>query len=377
MFMRSEYGLLAALFLAWAAPAQVAIDPRTSIKVDFPSDSPLALVTADWSETRATARGGALVLDLHTSLSLKNAGARRIRSVTLLVLAQEVTPGGKASVAVPSLNVASGETFPVRIDLRLLRPLASGAGPLVEVRLDGILFDDLSFYGPNRLNSRRTMTAWELEAQRDRKYFRNVLEARGAEGLRQEVLESLARQAQRPRLDVQMARSGRATAIAGAQEMKLAFLRLHGAPVEAVSGDVLVVGNEMRAPRLELRNLSRQEIEYIEIGWILEDRAGRRFPAAAMPAELKLAPGAGTRVAQEISLRFNSRTGPAPAISGIKGYVSQVVFSGGSTWVPSRTALEAAELLGAVAPSAEEQRLTEIYRRRGLNALIEELKRFQ
>jgi hypothetical protein len=32
------------------------------------------------------------------------------------VLAQEVTPGGKASVAVPSLNVASGETFPVRVD---------------------------------------------------------------------------------------------------------------------------------------------------------------------------------------------------------------------------------------------------------------------
>jgi hypothetical protein len=374
--MRSRYGFLLALLLAGAAAAQVPIDPRTSVKVNFPSDSPLSLVAADWGETRATARGGALVLDLHTSLSLKNAGARRIRSVTLLVLAQEVTPGGKASVAVPSLNIGSGETFPVRVDLRLLRPLSGGAGPLVEVKLDGILFDDLSFFGPNRLNSRRTMTAWELEAQRDRKYFKSVLEARGAEGLRKDVLASLGRQADRPRLDVQMARGGRATAAEPSQQLKLAFLKLGDAPVEAVSGEAQVVGNEMRAPRLNIRNLSQREVEYIEIGWILEDRLGRQFLAGAMPAELKLAAGAETRMRQETSLRFNSRTGPPLAITGIKGYVSQVEFAGGATWIPSRASLEAAQLLGTVAPSAEEQRLTELYRKRGLNALVEELKKF-
>jgi hypothetical protein len=374
--MRSKYGFILALLFVWSATAQIPIDPRTSVKVDFPGDSPLALVAADWGETRATARGGALVLDLHTSLSLKNAGARRIRSVTLLVLAQEVTPGGKASVAVPSLNVASGETFPVRVDLRLLRPLTAGTGPLVEVKLDGILFDDLSFFGPNRLNSRRTMTAWELEAQRDRKYFKGVLEARGAEELRKDVLASLARQAERPRLDVQMARGGRATATETGQELKLAFLKLGGAPVEAVSGEAQVVGNEMRAPRLNLRNLSKREVEYIEIGWILEDRSGRQFLAGALPADLKLAPGAGTEVQQATSLRFNSRSGPPLAISGIKGYVSQVEFSGGGTWIPSRESLEAARLLGTLAPSAEEQRLTELYRKRGLNALVDELKKF-
>jgi hypothetical protein len=374
--MRSKYGLIFALWLASAAVAQVALDPRTSVKVDFPSDSPLSLVAADWGETRATARGGALVLDLHTSLSLKNSGARRIRSVTLLVLAQEVTPGGKASVAVPSLNIGAGETFPVRVDLRLLRPLAASAGPLVEVKLDGILFDDLSFFGPNRLNSRRTMTGWELEAQRDRKYFKGVLEARGADQLRKEVLASLVRQAERPRLDVQMARGGRSTAADAGQELKLAFLKLGDAPVETVSGEARVVGNEMRAPRLNIRNLSGRAVEYIEIGWILEDRQGRRFLAGAMPAELKLAPGAETKMQQETSLRFNSRTGPPLAISAVKGYVSQVEFAGGGTWIPSRASLEAAGLLGTVAPSAEEQRLTELYRKRGLAALVEELKKF-
>lgn len=374
--MRSRYGLILALLLVWTAAAQITIDPRTSVKVDFPGDSPLALVSADWGETRATARGGALVLDLHTSLSLRNSGARRIRSVTLLVLAQEVTPGGKASVAVPSMNVASGETFPVRVDLRLLRPLTAGSGPLVEVKLDGILFDDFSFYGPNRLNSRRTMTAWELEAQRDRKYFKSLLEARGAEGLRKDVLASLARQAERPRLDVQMVRGGRATAMEAGQELKLAFLQLGDAPVEPVSGEALVVGNEMRAPKLNIRNLSKREVDYIEIGWILEDLSGRQFLAGAMPAELKLAPGADARVQQETSLRFNNRSGPPLQIRGIKGYVSQVEFSGGGTWIPSRGALESARLLGTVAPSAEEQRLTELYRKRGLNVLVEELKKF-
>ncbi|MCE5306745.1 MAG: hypothetical protein LLG20_03800, partial [Acidobacteriales bacterium] len=168
----------------------------------------------------------------------------------------------------------------------------------------------------------------------------------------------------------------RATVAGAGQEVRLAFLKLGDSPVEAISGEALVAGNEMRAPRLDIRNLSKREVEYIEIGWILEDRAGRQFLAGAMPAELKLAPGAASEVRQETSLRFNSRTGPPLAIRGIKGYVSQVQFAGGDTWIPSRASLEAARLLGTVAPSAEELRLTELYRKRGLTALVEELKKF-
>ena len=57
------------------------------------------------------------------------------------------------------------------------------AGPLVQVTLDGVLFQDLSFYGPNRLDSQRSLTAWEMEAQRDRQHFKSVLAAQGAPGL--------------------------------------------------------------------------------------------------------------------------------------------------------------------------------------------------
>jgi hypothetical protein len=364
------------MLLAAALAAQTPVDVRRSLKVDFPKDSPVGLITADLGETQATARGGALVLDLHTSLSLRNSSSRRIRSITLLVLAQEVTPGGKASVAVPSLDVPPGEAFSVPIiNLRLLRPLLAASGPLVEVRLDGVLFDDLSFYGPNSLNSRRMMTAWELEAQRDRHHFRSVFEARGAEALRREILSSLARQADRPRLDVHMAR-GRATAAESGQELKLAFLELPDSPVQPLGGEARIVGAEVHSPRLDVKNRSDRPIRYLEIGWILEDRQGREFLAGAVPADLNLAPGATTQVLQGRSLRFSRQAGPPVLIGGMKGFVRQVEFADGRTWIPSRASLAGAHLLGTLEPSPEEQRLTELYRRKGLTAVVEELKKF-
>src|SRR4051794_31952050 len=103
MSIRSS--LSSAILLLTAAsqfvPAQSGrLDPRSTLHITLPEDSPVTVVSADWGESTATARGGAMLLDLHTSLSLRNSGSRRIRSITLLVQAQEVTPGGKASVSV-------------------------------------------------------------------------------------------------------------------------------------------------------------------------------------------------------------------------------------------------------------------------------------
>src|SRR5579862_7291442 len=115
-------------------------------KVDLPADSPVTLVSVDWSGTDAAPRGGAFFVDVHASLSLRNSSQRRVRAITLAVLSQEVTPGRKGSVSIPSLDVAPGEAFPVTVDLRLLRPIGTTAP--VEVKLDGVLFDDLNFFGP-------------------------------------------------------------------------------------------------------------------------------------------------------------------------------------------------------------------------------------
>jgi hypothetical protein len=53
-----------------------------------------------------------------------------------------------------------------------------------------------------------------------------------------------------------------------------------------------------------------------------------------------------------------------------------VEFADGKVWVPSRDEINASPLLRIMAPSPEEQRLADIYSRRGLAALITELNRY-
>jgi len=365
--------------LAWAQGG--GLDPRSSIQINLPPDSPLTLVSADLGQSRASARGGAQVLDLHMGLSLKNSSLNRIRGVTLLVLAQEFTPGGKASVTVPSLDVAPGAAFPVRIDLRLLRPLQPGAAPPVQVSLDGVLFQDLSFYGPNRLDSRRAMRVWEMEAQRDRRYFKSVLAARGQAALQRAVLDSIARQGSRPRVDVRVARGRAVTSAAETSEREalFAFLDLPDSPLDPIEGVARISGNEARAPRIQVRNRSDRPVRYFEIGWIVRDSKGGEFWAASVPASEPnrvLVPGRTGRVVQDTALRFSRGAGEPVNIQSMTGYVSQVEYADGKIWIPERSSLEEARLLRLVAPSPEEQRLTGLYLKKGLEALVEELRRF-
>ena len=58
------------------------------------------------------------------------------------------------------------------------------------------------------------------------------------------------------------------------------------------------------------------------------------------------------------------------------GFVSSVEFSDGTMWIPNRTELDDPVLRRVVAPSPEEQRLVQIYRKRGVTAVIDELKKF-
>ena len=358
----------------------VPLDPRSSISINFAKDSPVAVLNVATGESRATARGAALVLDLHMSLTLRNLGASRIHGVTLRVVSQEVTLGGKGSVAYPSLNVGPGEAFPVRIDMQLVRPTQAAAGPLVEVNLDGVLFQDLSFYGPDRLNSRRTMTAWEMEAQRDREHFKRVLAQNGPDGLRHEMIESLARQAERPSwMCAWPAAAPRFPPPRRAPSTEqFAFLKFPDSPVEPVEGWAQLAGNEVRAPRIQVLNKSDKAIKYVELGWLVRDQKGQQYMAASLPAAdpaLYLPPGRTARVLQETALRF-SRSGQPVPIQGMTGFVSEVQFADGKVWVPNRQNLENALLLKVLPPSNEEQRLSDLYRTKGIGALIEELKKF-
>lgn len=357
------------------------LDPQSSIKINLAADSPVSLLSANLGESRATARGSATVVDLHMAVTLRNTTQKRISGVTLLVTAQEFAPGGKGSVATPSLSVAPGEAFPMRIDLQLLRPAQMASGPLVQVSLDGVLFNDLSFYGPNRLDSRRSLMAWEMEAQRDRQYFKGVLAAHGQTGLQQEVLASLARQAERPRLNVAVTRGRAVTSAALESEhmVQFAFLQFPDAPIQPVEGWAQIAGNEARAPRIEVRNRSSRPVRYVEIGWVVTDRDGKQFMAGSVPAsgpDLYLPPGRSGRVLQDTAMRFTRNAGQPVYVRQMTGFVSQVEYADGKIWVPNRQNLAAGRLLNVMAPSPEEQRLTELYRKKGIAALVNELNRF-
>lgn len=374
---------LAVMALApWHVQAQeTTLDPASSVKIDLPPDSPLALISSSMGESTATTRGGAIVLDLHMALTLRNAGSRRVRGVTLLITAQEFAPGGKGSVARPCIDVPPSQEFTVPIDIRLVRPVQQTTGPLVRVQLDGVLFDDLSFFGPNRLNSQRAMTFWETEAQRDRSYFKHVLQAKGEKSLRDEMLLSMAKQADRPQLDVALSRNGRAvgaTVPATDHVAQFAFLSLPKAPVQPVEGWAEISGNEARSPRIEVLNRSGKPVRYVEIGWMVKDREGHEYLAGSVPGSssaMLLPSGQRGRLLPDTTLKF-SRTGRPVEIQGMTGFVSQVEFADGKVWVPSREELNSSPLLRIMAPSPEEQRLADIYAKKGLAALITELNRY-
>ncbi len=380
----NKFGWLAGAFVAFVLPLagqETALDPANSVKVDLPSGSPLELISNSMGDSRATARGGAIVLDLHMGLTLRNSGFKHIRGVTLLVTAQEFAPGGKGSVARPSIDVAPGQTFTLPVDIRLVRPVQQSAGPLVHVQLDGVLFDDLSFFGPNKLNSQRALTFWEVEAQRDRAYFKQTLQARGENGLGEEMRKSLARQADRPQLDVSLTRNGRAvggTVPSTDRVAQFAFLNLPNEPVQPLEGWAAISGNEARSPQIEIVNNSGKIVRYVEIGWLVKDKQGQEYLAGSVPASdstLLLASGRRTKLLQDTALRF-SRTGRPIEIDGMTGYVSKVEFADGHVWVPSRKDLDSSPLLRVTAPSPEEQRLADIYSKKGLAALVAELNRY-
>lgn len=351
-----------------------------AVSIKFPTDSPVALLgNVSTGDSRVSSRGAALMLDLHLALTLQNTSGNRIHGLTLRVISQEVTLGGKNSVSLFGLNIGPREAFPVRIEMRLMRPTQMAAGALVDVNLDGVLFQDLSFWGPDRLNSRRTLTAWEMQAQRDRAYLKKVLAQAGQEGLRRVMIDSLARESARPQLDVAVLRGPAVTSAALAPEHveQFAMLEFPDSPIQAMEGWARVAGNEARAPRIEVRNRSNQAVRFVELGWLVRDPGGQEYLAASVPAgdALYLPAGKTASVEQETALRL-TRNGQQVNIKGASAFVSKVQFADGKLWVPTRQDLENTALLKVLPPSAEEQRLNNLYLTKGLNSLVEELTKF-
>lgn len=371
--------IVAGLALLLSASALADDEGGRWLEVQFPRDSPVVFVSFTLGPTTARVRGVSIALDLHTSLLLRNAGAKTISGLTLRVEAQPLAPSGRGSVTVPSLDVQPGEVFPVRIDMELLRPpnVGTNEGAMVQVSLDCALFSDLTYYGPDKLDSRRALTVYELEARRDRRYLANLLETGRLAELREELnfgLEDMPPQ----QLGLELLNGPRSSA-KGEQPMSVAAMSFPSSPVQPIRGAARVFANEIRAPQMEVRNRSQKTVRSIEMGWIVRDEQGRHFVAGSAPASMQLAPVQTGRLVEPGTLRFSHPTGQPMLIGAVIAFVDNVEFADGNLWIPSRLDITEATtdpvLRRALATSPEQQRLAEIYRRKGLNALAAELKR--
>jgi hypothetical protein len=155
-----------------AGPRGPWADPSQAIRVSVAPDVPLSIVKKDAGRTRVQVQGSLMIIELHCDLTVRNESSQYLRGVTFAILTDPLATGGRATVALPSLHVEPDGTFPARLNLRLLRPLPASADDVIEVNVDGVLMADLSFHGPDRFNSRRRLTVWEMEADRDRDYFK-------------------------------------------------------------------------------------------------------------------------------------------------------------------------------------------------------------
>jgi len=317
-------------------------------------------------------------LDLHASLLLRNTSNKTISGLTLRVEAQDVTPSGKASVTVPSLDVPPGEVFPVRIDAQLVRPFSMGKaeGALVQVSLDCALFSDLTAYGPDKLNSRRALMVYELEARRDRRYMAALLERKDWAQVREELDFGLPDRP--PQLGLELLHDPRANAWRE-EPVNVGAVAFRNAPVQPVGGAARVAGNEVHAPAIQVKNTSQKMVRSIDMGWIVRDERGREFMAGSIPAALPLAPVQTGTMTEQGTLRFSHPTGAPMLIGALMAFVSDVEFADGKLWIPSRSDIDQATsdpaLRRALATSPEQQRLAEIYRRKGIAGLQDALRK--
>ena len=114
------------------------------------------------------------------------------------------------------------------------------------------------------------------------------------------------------------------------------------------------------------------------MGWIVRDERGRDFLAGSVPAPIQLAPVQTGTMTESGTLRFSHPLGQPMSIEGLTAFINDVEFADGKLWIPSRADIQAATpdpvLRRALVTSPEQQRLAEIYRRKGVAGLAEALR---
>jgi hypothetical protein len=217
---------------------------------------------------------------------------------------------------------------------------------------------------------------YELQARRDRAYLAKLIQNGRWTDIREELnfgLEDFSPQ----QFGLELLKEP--SPASHERSMSISPVLFPSSPVTALGGAARVTGNEVRTPHIEVRNGSRKTVQSLDMGWIVRDERGRDFVAGSTPAAVRLAPVQADRVSESATLRFSGPKGQPMLIEGLMAFVNDVEFGDGSVWIPTRLDIEAATsdpgLRRALATSPEQQRLADVYRRRGISGLIDELRR--
>lgn len=361
--------------IALAAKAQ-----EFDVAVTIPEGVPLRAMASDFSASDFEARGGLLVIHLSGTVRLENVGQETIRALALRIEAGDRVFGGRAAVTLPSQHTPRGDGLTIPINVRLLRPLPLTSGPAVVIEPDSVLFTSMTSAGPDRLGAAGRLRVLEAEARRDRAFFLAKLESGGLPELATAMQDSLHRQAARPRLSVRLAGNGPTTAgpAADPRRVQVAFLDIPGAPVIADGAAATGFETVWSAPEFDLRNRGDQAVQHLDIGWLAEDAAGVVYSLGSAPLGGRHRMAAGTRLETRPESRFRIEFPPAGGARGLGGMTAFLRSAGledGSVWVPSREALEQSGLADSLPVSAEEERLSHMYRHRGARAVEAELRK--
>jgi hypothetical protein len=165
----------------------------------------------------------------------------------------------------------------------------------------------------------------------------------------------------------------------GDRAMSINPVAFPSSPVLAMGGDARVYGNEVRAPQIAIKNGSQKLVRTLDMGWIVRDERGQDFIAGSTPAPVQLAPVQAETVSEPATLRFSRPRGQPMLIQALMAFVSDVEFGDGTFWIPTRGDIEAATsdpiLRRALSTSPERERLADIFRKRGMTGVVDELKK--
>lgn len=325
-------------------------------------------------ETRA--RSLAAGDGVHASLLLRNVGTKQISGITLRVTVDDVSPGA-AAITVPGLSAKAGDTFPVRLDVDVARSFARSqrsATPL-HIALDCLAFNDLSFYGEDRLHSRHSLLVYQLEARRERDYLSNLIQSGQLPAVREELnfgLPEDARQLQIELLPLPQANIG-------AQTLAVHPVSLSDCPVVLIDGAAVWNNSAISDPYLQIQNVSKRTIKFLEVELVLRDERGRESVVATMPENLALGPQQRSKVEDRESVKLSQLRGQPVIVRALSAFVRDVEFDDGGVWIPNWREIDKATenpfLRRAMTDSPEQERLAGIFRQTGIAGVEADLKR--